>query len=189
MLPDGAAPRTRRHRRTGLLLSVAATVIVADAATKAWVVATLRDGRVIRLLGGALLLVQSRNPGAAFGIGTGSTVVFSAVAAVVAATIIRVARRLTSPGWAVALGLLLGGALGNLLDRIFRAPGPFRGAVVDWIDFRIWPTFNLADAAITVGAVLVVILSLRGVAIAPGDDTGNGPVPPGPDSGDPDASA
>lgn len=189
MLPDGAASRTRRHRRTGLLLSVAATVIVADVATKAWVVATLRNGRVIRLLGGALLLVQSRNPGAAFGIGTGSTVVFSAVAATVAVTIIRVARRLTSSGWAVALGLLLGGALGNLLDRIFRAPGLFRGAVVDWIDFRVWPTFNLADAAITIGAVLVVVLSLRGVAVTAGDDAAGGTGRPRRDVGEPDVSA
>lgn len=152
-----------RRRRLGLLAGVAALVVALDAVSKALVVAYLTGGREVRLLGGALLLVQSRNSGAAFGLGTGATLLFSAVAVVIAAVIVRVARRLTSRAWAVALGLLLGGALGNLADRVFRSPGVFRGRVVDWIDFRFWPTFNLADAAITVGAVLVVVLSSRGV--------------------------
>jgi signal peptidase II len=79
--------------------------------------------------------------------------------------IVRTARRLGSTGWAVSLGLLLGGATGNLVDRIFRAPGPGRGAVVDFIDFRVWPVFNLADSAIVVGGLLAVVLSMRGVEL------------------------
>ena len=82
--------------------------------------------------------------------------------------IVRAARRLTSPGWAVALGLVLGGALGNLIDRFFRAPSPGKGHVVDWIslfadDGHVWPIFNLADSCIVVGGALAVLLSLRGV--------------------------
>jgi signal peptidase II len=136
-----------------------------DELTKTWVVDHLRGGRVIQLLGGHLLLEQDRNPGAAFGIGTGSTVVFSVVAVVVIVIVLRTSRRLGSIGWAIGLGLLLGGALGNLSDRIFRSPGVLRGWVVDWIDLRWWPVFNLADSGIVLGAVLLVLLSMRGVRL------------------------
>ena len=73
--------------------------------------------------------------------------------------------RLGSTGWAVSLGLLLGGASGNLVDRLFRSPGPARGAVVDFIDFQVWPSFNVADSAIVTGGVLAVLLSMRGIEI------------------------
>ncbi|HEX8768712.1 MAG TPA: signal peptidase II, partial [Jatrophihabitans sp.] len=84
------------------------------------------------------------------------------------AIVLRAARRLTSPGWALALGLVLGGAMGNLVDRLFRAPSPGKGHVVDWIsvlasDGHVWPIFNLADSSIMTGAALAVLLSLRGV--------------------------
>ncbi len=80
--------------------------------------------------------------------------------------IIRTARRLRSLAWTIALGLLLGGAMGNLGDRLFRAPGPLRGRVVDWVNLPHFPwTFNLADASITCGAVLIAVLALRGVRI------------------------
>jgi signal peptidase II len=91
--------------------------------------------------------------------------VFTAVAVAVIVVIVRTARRLGSTAWAISLGLLLGGATGNLADRIFRAPGPGRGAVVDFIDFRVWPVFNLADSAIVCGGLLAVLLSMRGVEI------------------------
>jgi signal peptidase II len=144
---------------------VAALVLVADVASKHWVVAELEGRRTVRLLGGALLLAVSRNPGAAFSFATGATVVFTAVALGVIVVILRTAPRLRSTGWAVCLGLLLGGASGNLGDRLFRAPGFARGAVVDFIDFRVWPVFNLADSAIVCGGVLAVLLTLRGVAV------------------------
>jgi signal peptidase II len=92
------------------------------------------------------------------------------VALTVVVFILRTAGRMRSAGWAVALGLVLGGALGNLADRMFRAPGVGRGHVVDWIslfspDGHVWPIFNLADSAIVSGAVLAAILALRGIDI------------------------
>jgi signal peptidase II len=79
--------------------------------------------------------------------------------------ILRAARNLRSVGWAITLGLLLGGATGNLVDRIFRAPGSFQGHVVDWIQLPHWPVFNLADSSIVCAGFLVVLLALRGVRL------------------------
>jgi signal peptidase II len=107
-------------------------------------------------------LQLTRNAGAAFGLAGGATIIFTLVAAAVVVFIVATARRLRSKGWAVALGLLLGGALGNLGDRLFRDPGPLRGHVVDWIHLAHWPIFNIADSAIVVGGVLAVLLSMRG---------------------------
>jgi signal peptidase II len=141
---------------------VAVLVLAADIISKAVVVATLSDRAPIRLLGGFLTLTESRNPGAAFSIGPSDTILFTAIAVGVIAFIVRTARRIYSLAWAIALGLLLGGATGNLTDRIFRAPGPFRGWVVDWIQVPHWPVFNLADSAIVCGGALMVLLAARG---------------------------
>ena len=154
-----------RPRRVGLLLGVAAFVLVADIVTKAIVVARMPDHAPIRLLGGLLTITLTRNGGAAFSIGTSMTIVFTAIAVGVIVYILRTARNLRSIGWAITLGLLLGGATGNLVDRIFRAPGTFQGHVVDWIQFPDWPVFNLADSAIVCAGVLVVLLALRGIRI------------------------
>jgi len=154
-----------RPRRVGLLLGVAAFVIAADVISKAIVVARMANHPPIRLLGGFLTITLIRNGGAAFSIGTSMTIVFTAIAVGVIAYILRTARNLHSIGWAIALGLLLGGATGNLLDRIFRAPGLFQGHVVDWIQLPHWPVFNLADSAIVCAGVLVVLLALRGIRI------------------------
>jgi signal peptidase II len=140
-------------------------VLALDLLTKYIVVEHLEHEEAIRLFGGALLLNVSRNSGAAFSFAQGATVLFTAVAVAVAIVIVRTARRLGSTPWGVCLGLLLGGAVGNLVDRIFRSPGPGRGAVVDFLDFRVWPVFNLADSAIVVGGVLAVLLSLRGIEL------------------------
>jgi signal peptidase II len=148
-----------------LLGAVALVVLALDVLTKHLVVAHLEHRDPIRLLGGALLLNVSRNSGAAFSFAQGATVAFTAVAVAVIVVIVRTARRLGSTAWAITLGLLLGGATGNLADRLFRAPGPGRGAVVDFIDFRVWPVFNLADSAIVVGGLLAVVLSMRGVEL------------------------
>jgi signal peptidase II len=137
-------------------------VLAADIVSKAIVVATLSDRTPIRLAGGLLTLREDRNPGAAFSIGTSMTIVFTAIAVGVIVFIIRSARRIYSLPWAIALGLLLGGAMGNLTDRIFRSPAPFRGWVVDWIQVPHWPVFNLADSAIVCGGVLMVLLATRG---------------------------
>ncbi|MDQ1747814.1 MAG: signal peptidase [Frankiaceae bacterium] len=151
----------------GSLLVVAAVVLVADVVSKVLVVANVRPNGAqhIRLLGHYLQITNTRNSGAAFSVGTRATVVFTAVAVVVAAVILRAAARLRSRGWAVCLGLLLGGALGNLSDRVFRAPGVFRGEVVDWLQLPHWPVFNLADSAIVVGGVVAVLLASRGIPL------------------------
>lgn len=130
--------------------------------SKAVVVETLTDRSPVRLLGGLVQLVHARNTGAAFSIAQGQTLVLSVIALAVVGAILRTARRLGSSAWAVCLGLILGGAVGNLVDRLFRAPGPLRGAVVDWIDLQVWPVFNLADSALVVGVCLAVFLELRG---------------------------
>ena len=146
-----------------MLVAIAAFVLAADAISKAIVVAHLRDDQPVHVIGNVLMLWLTRNPGAAFSFGTGETVVFTVIAFGVIVYIARTARKLYSLGWAIALGLLLGGAMGNLSDRIFRAPGLFRGDVVDWIAVtRFYPIFNLADSAIVCGGILTVILAMRG---------------------------
>jgi signal peptidase II len=146
-----------------VLVAVAAFVLAADAISKAIVVAHLRDDQPVHLIGNVLMLWLTRNPGAAFSVGTGETAVFTVIAFGVIVYIARTARKLYSLGWAIALGLLLGGAMGNLSDRIFRAPGLFRGDVVDWIAVtRFYPIFNLADSAIVCGGILTVLLAMRG---------------------------
>ncbi len=175
--PDGG----QRPRRVRLLLLVAALVLVADLVSKTIVVATLSHRPPVRLLGGLLRLTELRNSGAAFSIGASSavmTVIFSLIAVGVIIAILRTSRRLRSVPWAVTLGLLLGGAAGNLGDRIFRSPGPFRGNVVDWIQLPHWPVFNVADSCIVCGGVLAVLLAARGVPLegtARGDDPPNPP--------------
>lgn len=150
------------HRRA-VLLAVAAVVLALDQLAKVIAVTQLDPGRVVPVLGDVVQLRLIRNPGAAFSLATTMTPVLTIAAIVVIVVILRVSRRVTSPIWAAALGGVLGGALGTLTDRIFRAPGPFRGHVVDFVELPNWPVFNVADAAIVCGATLVVVLSLRGV--------------------------
>ncbi len=154
-----------RPRRIRLLLAVAAGIFGADLVTKTIVVATLSDRAPVRLLGGLLTLRVLRNSGAAFSIGTSMTAVFTLIAVVVIVSILRTARRLRSLAWAVTLGLLLGGATGNLGDRLFRSPGPLRGHVVDWIELPHWPVFNVADSAIVCGGILAVLIAARGIRL------------------------
>ena len=147
-----------------MLAAVAVFVLAADIVSKAVVVAHLRPEQPVHLLGNVFEFWLTRNPGAAFSVGTGETAIFTLIAFGVVIYIARTARRLYSLAWAIALGLLLGGAAGNLGDRIFRAPGLFRGDVVDWIGVvpRYYPIFNLADSAIVCGGILMVILAMRG---------------------------
>jgi signal peptidase II len=150
-----------------LLGLIAAVVLAADVATKVVGVAQLEGRAPVPVLGGLVWLQLVRNPGAAFSLATGYTWLLSLIALAVVVVIVRVARRLRSTGWAVALGLVLGGATGNLVDRIFRAPGPLQGHVVDLVslfapDGRAWPVFNLADSAIVTGGVLIVVLASMG---------------------------
>jgi signal peptidase II len=161
-----AAPVGRR--RAGVLAVTAGLVLAADLVSKLLVVAELMGHGSVRLLGGALYLTHARNSGAAWGFAGGATILFTAVAAAVVVVIVRTAAKLRSLPWAICLGLILGGASGNLVDRIFRAPAPFRGHVVDWISVfdpygRVFPIFNLADSGIVCGGILAVLLALLGI--------------------------
>lgn len=168
--PEGTpdVPPVPRRSRTWLLIGLAVGVFGLDLVTKLLVVALIEPAENIRTLGGLVYLTNYRNTGAAFSFAEGATVLFSVVAAVVVVVIVRVARRLFSIGWAVALGLVLGGAVGNLVDRVFRDPGFLRGGVVDFIsvlepDGRFYPIFNVADSAIVCGGILGVVLAVRGI--------------------------
>lgn len=156
-------PAAGRKRHLLALWVVAGIVFVLDVLSKIIAVETLAERAPIDLAGGVLTLRLTRNPGAAFSIGVNMTIVFTAVAVVVVIAILRMARRLYSLPWAVALGGLLGGALGNLADRIFRSPGFLRGHVVDFLELPNWPVFNLADSAIVGAGALMVLLALRGI--------------------------
>ena len=166
MAAEPGPAHVRRARTLAVMLGVAALVVMADAVSKALVLRDLPGRPPVRLLDGLLTLKLTLNPGAAFGVGTSYTAIIALIACGVVAYVIRMAARLRSLAWTIALGLLLGGAAGNLADRLFRAPGPFRGSVVDWLNLPhfAW-TFNVADAAITCAAVLIVILTLLGVRI------------------------
>lgn len=153
----------RGDRRIPMLLGVAAGAYLLDLISKLIVVAYLEGQDEIELIGEWLQLEVVRNPGAAFGFGETLTVVLTAIAVVVIAVILRIARKLYSTPWAIALGLLLGGAFGNLTDRLFRSPGVFRGEVVDFIAPKHFAVFNLADSAIVCGGILIVLLSFRGL--------------------------
>jgi signal peptidase II len=158
----------RATRAAAAVLAIATVIVVGlDQLTKQLAISGLSDGSVIRLLGGAVYLDLTRNSGAAFSIGTDVTFVFPLIALVVVAGILWFARHLRSWPWALAMGLVLGGALGNLVDRLFRAPGPLQGHVVDFISVfapagEKFPIFNTADSALFCGVVLAIVLEFRG---------------------------
>lgn len=155
--------RGKGKRKIVVLFAVAVFAYLLDLISKMIVVAKLEHHEPIDILGDWLRFDAIRNAGAAFGIGEAFTVIFTVIAATVIVVIARLARKLYSLPWAIALGLLLGGALGNLTDRIFRSPGLFKGAVVDFIAPAHFAVFNLADSAIVCGGILIVILSFRGL--------------------------
>jgi signal peptidase II len=160
----GSAATVRTRSKVAVLIAVALGALGLDALSKALVVANLTPGEPVHVIGDVLEFNLLRNSGAAFSVGTGYTAVFTLLAIVVICVVVRFAPRLGSTGYAVAFGLLLAGASGNLADRIFRAPGIFRGDVVDWIEVtRYYPVFNLADSSICIAAVLFIVLSLRGI--------------------------
>jgi signal peptidase II len=138
------------------------TIWLFDYATKAWALIAL-DNEPKKILGTLLQFTLVKNSGAAFNLAGSFTVIFSVIAVLVSATIVRYAHMITSRGWLTCAGLLLGGVLGNLTDRIFREPGFFIGHVVDWIQIPHWPVFNIADSAITVAALIAVIQTMRNV--------------------------
>ncbi|WP_416382921.1 signal peptidase II [Nocardia abscessus] len=149
-------------QRLRTLLVLAAVVLGLDLLTKTIAVANLTPGDPVPVIGDFARLSLVRNPGAAFSMATGMTWLLTLVAAAVVVGVVRIGRTLRSLGWAIGLGLVLGGALGNLMDRLFRAPGPLQGHVVDFVAVGWWPVFNVADSAIVCGAILLVVLTVLG---------------------------
>ena len=150
-------------RCAAVLAGTAVAGIGLDQATKVLVIATREGKPPIQIVGQILTIYVSRNSGAAFSFAPAATLLFTGVAVAAAVVIVMKASRLHSAGWAAALGLVLAGAIGNLCDRLLRAPGIGRGAVVDFIDLRHFADFNIADSCLTCGVVLIVVLSLRGI--------------------------
>jgi signal peptidase II len=157
-----SAREPRPRRRVRLLLAVAAVVLALDVVSKVVAVRLLTPGQPVSIIGDTVTWTLVRNSGAAFSMATGYTWVLTLIATCVVIGIIWMGRRLVSPWWAVGLGMILGGATGNLMDRFFRSPGPLRGHVVDFLSIGWWPVFNVADPAVVGGAILLVALSVFG---------------------------
>jgi signal peptidase II len=164
---EGPKPEGATGAALATLGGTVAVVLAIDLLTKQLALTNLSDGSQVRLLGGALWFDLTRNSGAAFSIGAGFTWVFPLVAIVVMTAILYLSRRLRSMPWALSLGLILGGALGNFVDRLFRAPGPLQGHVVDFISVfgpagERFPIFNAADSSLFCGVVLAILLEFSG---------------------------
>jgi len=155
---EAPAPRLRLR----LLLAVAAVVLVLDIITKVFAVKLLIPGQPVPIIGDTVTWTLVRNSGAAFSMATGYTWMLTLIATGVVAGIFWMGRRLVSPWWAIGLGMILGGATGNLVDRFFRSPGPLQGHVVDFLSIGWWPVFNVADPSVVGGAILLVTLSAMG---------------------------
>ena len=146
-----------------LLLLIALPVIVVDRITKAWAEANLQLGQPQEILGSFLQFNLVYNPGAAFSIFTDATWVFTVFAISFSVFLIVFAGRIVRLPWKIAAGLGLGGAIGNLIDRIVNEPGIAQGHVVDFIMIPYWPIFNIADSSMSIAVVIIIIASLRGV--------------------------
>lgn len=164
-MTTAAVPAVQRRRRTGLALAIGVLGLVVDQATKVLAVRELTGREPVEVVGEVLRLVLVYNPGAAFGAGSSVTPVITVIALVATVVVVWQILKVRHLGWAVALGLLLAGVTGNLVDRLLRDPGPFRGHVVDFLALPNWPVFNVADMCINVAAVMLVVLLLRGVGV------------------------
>jgi len=149
----------------GLFGVTAVSVWMLDQLTKSAAVAWLDNGESITVIPDVFWLTLTRNAGAAFSTGTGYTVALSIVALGVVVVVLRLATKLRDRGWALGLGLLLGGALGNVTDRILREPAPLRGHVVDFFHLTHWPVFNIADISLTFAAITIILRTWRGVSL------------------------
>jgi len=156
-----AAPRTRRRRIDRLSLALAAVWVAFDQITKSWAVSRLSGGRTVDVVG-SLRFNLSFNSGMAFGKGQGLGPILGVIALVVVVYLLLGLRVDGSRLGVIAVGLVVGGAAGNVCDRLFRGEAWFRGAVVDFIDLQWWPVFNIADIGVTVGGILLVVASIWG---------------------------
>lgn len=164
-----------------LLAAIALGVLGVDQLTKYLVVANIPAGERIPLLGEFLQLTYVTNDGAAFSLASGFTWALSLVALGVIVFIVWFAPRIRSFAWAAMFGLVLGGALGNAVDRLFREPGFGVGHVVDFLQLYAFPAiFNIADVAIVTSMGLFILLSLRGVDLDARPAAAGAPAPDGP---------
>lgn len=154
-----------RPRLILLGAAVFALVVAVDQVTKAWALSALGGGRVVPVVGDVMQLRLVRNPGAAFSFATNATWVFTIIACVVLVVVAVTLRRAGSSWWAVALGLLAGGATGNLVDRLLRPPAFARGHVIDFLEWPGFPVFNVADSCVVTAAIMIGIAALRGVGV------------------------
>lgn len=162
LTPD-RTPTAAHRRRTGLALALAAAWILLDQVTKIWAERALTLGEPVQVIGDLLRFHLIYNSGAAFSLGTGSTGVLTAFSTIISIVIVWQILKVRSLPWAIAFGLLLGGAIGNLIDRYFRDPAPGLGHVVDFLRLPNFPIFNIADIGVTAAACLIVLLALRGL--------------------------
>jgi signal peptidase II len=151
---------TQRLRTLGWPLALATIVVAVDQSTKHWALNALDDGRIIDLVG-PLRLNLAFNRGMAFSRGDGIGPFIPILAITVVAALLMAVGRSTSRWFTLGVGLIVGGTLGNVIDRLFRGGGWLDGAVIDFIDVQWWPVFNLADACIVVGAAVLLLTSLR----------------------------
>lgn len=163
--PDRTIRRTPRPGLLWLFAGFAAFAYAFDQLTKLWVTGSMVEGERIPVLPPLLHWYYIRNSGAAFSIGENVTWVFTLVMAGVSVAIFFQLRKLGSAWWALALGLLLGGALGNLTDRLFREPSFGMGHVVDFIQLPNFAIFNIADSAVVCAVVVICLLTLRGIGL------------------------
>lgn len=161
-LTSDESPHTDRSR-PGLIIGVAVAALLVDISTKMLVVHHFELGEERSFLGPVLKLHYVTNSGAAFSTGAGMTAWISSFACLALVFVAFISRKVRTPLWAVAMGLLMAGISGNLVDRIFRSPGPLRGEVVDFLELPNWPIFNVADICINVAAGLIILQSLRGI--------------------------
>ncbi len=141
------------------MLVVAGATVLADRFSKIWAIAELSDGTRIPIFGRYLGLSLVMNPGAAFGLFPGATIVlFFASLIIVTGALIW---GFSEPRYRLPMGLVIGGGIGNLVDRLINPPGPMRGEVIDFIDSSFWPTFNLADSAIVVGVAILLLMQAK----------------------------
>lgn len=163
MTASASSPPRRISGRRGFALWIITALVGwgIDAGTKQWALSALDWGIPRPFIGELLQLHLIANPGAAFSLGAGHTWIFTVLSFVVLAFVMALARTLRHTGWALTLGVITAGILGNLTDRLFRPPGFAVGHVIDFLRLPAWPIFNVADICVTLGAVALVIVWFR----------------------------
>lgn len=156
------AEKTSRHRAGMLMVGLGVLVALIDQLTKIWAVAALTERVGVPVIGDTVQLLLIRNSGAAFSFATDATPLLSALAAAVVLGLLWYSTKVRNAWWASGLGLVLGGAAGNLVDRLVRAPGFLHGHVVDFVSVGWWPIFNVADSALTIGVVVLAVAVVLG---------------------------